>query len=157
VLDLASRPGLAARLRADPSLVPSAVEEYLRWVWFAGTGGHPHVALSGTELAGAAIAPGQAVVPLTDAANRDPAAFPEADRFDPARSPNPHLGFGHGRHMCLGAHHARVQLQTALAALLHRFDDLAPAVDPAHLAWRDRMFLRGVWQLPLTWSGGAPR
>ncbi|GAA1873398.1 cytochrome P450 [Actinomadura bangladeshensis] len=157
VLDLASRPGLAARLRADPSLIPSAVEEYLRWVWFAGTGGHPHVALAGAELAGTSIARGQVVVPLTDAANRDPAAFRGADLFDPARSPNPHLGFGHGRHRCLGAHHARVQLQTALAALLRRFDDLAPAVDPAHLAWRERMFLRGVWQLPLTWSGRTPR
>ncbi|NVI90503.1 cytochrome P450, partial [Actinomadura sp. BRA 177] len=51
VLDLASRPELAARLRADPSLIPPAVEEYLRWVWFAGTGGHPHVVLADTELA----------------------------------------------------------------------------------------------------------
>jgi cytochrome P450 len=59
--------------------------------------------------------------------------------------------------MCLGAHHARAQLQIALTALLRRFDDLALAVDPARLAWREGMFMRGVWQLPLTWSEGRPR
>ncbi|TDD81250.1 cytochrome P450 [Actinomadura darangshiensis] len=152
VLELASRPGLAARLRADPSLVPSAVEEFLRWVWFAGTGGHPHVVLADAALAGTPLARGDVVVPLTDAANRDPAAFPRVDEFDPARSPNPHLGFGHGRHMCLGAAHARAELQIAIAALLRRFDDLALAVDPARLAWRDRMFIRGLWRLPVTWK-----
>jgi cytochrome P450 len=152
VLELVSRPGLAARLRADPSLIPSAVEEFLRWVWFAGTGGRPHVLLAGAELAGTPLSPGDVVVPLTDAANRDPAAFPGADEFDPGRSPNPHLGFGHGRHKCLGAPHARAELRIALAALLRRFDDLALAVDPDRLAWRDRMFVRGVWQLPVTWT-----
>ncbi|SPT63572.1 cytochrome P450 [Actinomadura madurae] len=152
VLDLITRPGLAARLRADPSLIPAAVEEYLRWVWFAGTGGHPHVLLAGAELAGTPLARGDVVVPLTDAANRDPAAFPGVDAFDPGRSPNPHLGFGHGRHRCLGAPHARAELQIAVAALLRRFDDLALAVDPARLAWRDHMFVRGVWHLPVTWS-----
>lgn len=58
--------------------------------------------------------------------------------------------------MCLGAHHARAQLQIALTALLGRFDDLALAVDPADLPWRDRMFVRGLWHLPLTWSEGPP-
>ncbi|MGP4024937.1 cytochrome P450 [Actinomadura sp. 3N407] len=152
VLELVARPGLAARLRADPSLIPAAVEEFLRWVWFAGTGGQPHVVLDDTELAGTKLARGEVVVPLTDAANRDPAAFPDPDEFDPGRAPNPHAGFGHGRHMCLGAPHARVELQVALAALLRRFGDLSPAVDPGRLEWRDRMFIRGVWELPVTWS-----
>ncbi|XRQ02348.1 cytochrome P450 [Actinomadura welshii] len=157
VLDLARRPGLMARLRADPSLIPSAVEEFLRWVWFAGTGGRPHVALAGVELAGTPLMRGEVVVPLTDAANRDPAAFPHADEFDPERSPNPHAGFGHGRHMCLGAPHARVQLQVALAALVRRFAGLAPAVGPDRLEWRDRMLVRGVWRLPVTWTPGPAR
>ncbi|TDC44447.1 cytochrome P450, partial [Actinomadura sp. KC345] len=65
VLELVSRPGLAARLRADPSLIPAAVEEFLRWVWFAGTGGRPHVVLADVELAGTALARGEVVVPLT--------------------------------------------------------------------------------------------
>ncbi|QKW35469.1 cytochrome P450 [Actinomadura sp. NAK00032] len=155
VLDLAARPRLAARLRADPALIPAAAEEYVRWTWLAGTGGRPHVVTAAAELAGTPLAPGDVVVPLTDAANRDPAAFPAAGAFDPARSPNPHLGFGHGRHRCLGAHHARAELQTGLAAILRRFGDLSLAVDPADLAWRDRMFVRGVWQLPVTWSRGS--
>ncbi len=142
VLDLASRPELAARLRADPSLIPPAVEEYLRWVWFAGTGGHPHVVLADTELVSTPLTRGDVVVPLTDAANRDPAAFHAADDFNPARSPNPHLGFGHGRHKCLGAHHARAQLQIALTALLTRFDDLTLAMDPAHLLARPNVHPR---------------
>ncbi|WP_433478605.1 cytochrome P450 [Spirillospora sp. CA-142024] len=157
VLELVSRPGLAARLRADPSLVPSAVEEFLRWVWFAGTGGRPHVVLADAELAGASLSRGDVVIPLTDAANRDPTTFPQADEFDPARSPNPHLGFGHGRHMCLGAPHARAELQIAITALLHRFGDLSLAVDPAQLAWRERMFIRGLWRLPVTWPRGQAR
>lgn len=156
VLELVSRPGLAARLRADPVLVPAAVEEFLRWVWFAGTGGRPHVVAADVVLAGTSLSRGEVVVPLTDAANRDPAAFPCADEFDPRRSPNPHLGFGHGRHMCLGAPHARLELQVAVAALLRRFGDLALAADPARLAWRDRMFVRGVWELPVTWSSRGP-
>ncbi|TDC75536.1 cytochrome P450 [Actinomadura sp. 7K507] len=157
VLELVSRPGFAARLRADPSLIPAAVEECLRWVWFAGTGGRPHVLLADVELAGTTLARGEVVIPLTDAANRDPAAFPGADEFDPGRSPNPHAGFGHGRHMCLGAAHARAELQIAIAALLRRFGDLAPAAGPDGLEWRDRMFVRGVWRLPVTWTPGSGR
>ncbi|TDC50638.1 cytochrome P450, partial [Actinomadura sp. KC345] len=84
-------------------------------------------------------------------------AFPRADEFDPGRTPNPHAGFGHGRHMCLGAPHARVQLQVALAALLHRFGDLSLAVGPERLEWRDRMFVRGLWRLPVTWTPGPGR
>lgn len=157
VLELAARPGLAARLRADPALIPATVEELLRWVWFAGTGGRPHVVLGDVELAGTPLTRGDVVVPLTDAADRDPAAFPDPDEFRPDRSPNPHLGFGHGRHLCLGAPHARVELQVAIAAVLRRFGDLALAVDPARLRWRERMFVRGVWELPVTWSRGRAR
>src|SRR5690606_17812799 len=146
VLELIRGPDLVALRRDRPSLIPSAVEEFLRWVWFAGTGGRPHVAVADVELAGTPLPRGTAVVPLTDAANRDPAAFSGADEFDPQRSPNPHAGFGHGRHMCLGAHHARVELQVAIAALVRRFGDLSLAVGADRLAWRDQMFIRGVWE-----------
>jgi cytochrome P450 len=151
VLELIARPDLAASLRADPSRVPAAVEEFLRWVWFGGTGGRPHVVLAATRLGGAELRRGDVVVPLTDAADRDPDAFPDADAFRPDRSPNPHLGFGHGRHLCLGAPHARMELQVALTALLRRLDGLDLAIDPARLRWRERMFVRGVWELPVTW------
>ena len=135
------------RLREEPDLVPTAVEELLRWVWFAGTGGQPHVLLADAELAGVPLRAGQVVVPLVDAANRDPAAFADPDEFRLDRTTNPHLGFGHGRHLCLGAPHARVQLRVAIGALLRRFDRLEPADDEP--AWRDQMFLRGLWRLPV--------
>ena len=138
---------LRRTLIARPDLIPAAVEELLRWVWFAGTGGQPHVLLADAELAGVPLPAGQVVVPLTDAANRDPAVFPDPAEFRLDRPANPHLGFGHGRHMCVGAPHARVELRAAIGALLRRFPDLRAAPGPA--AWRDRMFLRGLWRLPV--------
>ncbi|GAB3853899.1 cytochrome P450 [Dactylosporangium cerinum] len=138
---------LRRTLIARPDLIPAAVEELLRWVWFAGTGGQPHVLLADAELAGVPLPAGQVVIPLTDAANRDPAVFADPAGFRLDRPANPHLGFGHGRHMCVGAPHARVELRTAIGALLRRFPDLRAASGPA--AWRDRMFLRGLWRLPV--------
>ncbi|GAA2611353.1 cytochrome P450 [Dactylosporangium fulvum] len=140
---------LRRTLIARPDLIPAAVEELLRWVWFAGTGGQPHVLLADAELAGVPLPAGQVVIPLTDAANRDPAVFSDPDEFRLDRPANPHLGFGHGRHMCVGAPHARVELRTAIGALLRRFPDLHAAPDPNGPAWRDKMFLRGLWRLPV--------
>ncbi|MFB6887691.1 cytochrome P450 [Kitasatospora sp. NPDC056327] len=149
VLQVLRTPGLAESLRRDPSAIPAVVEELLRWVWFAGTGGQPHVTLEPVELAGTVVAAGEVVIPLTDAANRDGAVFADPDEFRPDRTPNPHLGFGHGRHMCLGVAHARVELQEGLAAVLRRLDRLEVAVDEGELDWRSQMFMRGVWTLPV--------
>lgn len=151
ILEILSRPGLAERLRSDPSLIPGAVEECLRWVWFAGTGGQPHVVTEELELAGSRLSRGQVVIPVTDAANRDPEVFGDADTFRPERCPNPHLGFGYGRHMCLGAAHARVEAEAGVFALLRRLPGLALDLEPAKIDWRDHMFVRGVWSLPITW------
>jgi cytochrome P450 len=154
VLHLLRTPDLAGSLRRDPAAIPAFVEEMLRWAWFAGTGGQPHVALAEVELAGTLIAAGQVVVPLTDAANRDPEVFAAAGEFRADRSPNPHLGFGHGRHLCLGAAHARVELQEGLAAILPRLDRLRLAVPESELDWRSQMFVRGLWTLPVRWRAG---
>jgi cytochrome P450 len=143
---------LAAALRGQPDRIPVVVEELLRWTWFGGTGGQPHVTTAEVELAGTLLAPGEAVIPLTDAANRDPAVFEHADEFRPDRDPNPHLGLGYGRHACLGAALARVELQAGLAALLRRFGELRLAVPEERLDWRTQMFMRGTWSLPVTWS-----
>ncbi|WP_394848775.1 cytochrome P450 [Pendulispora brunnea] len=151
IYHLLRHPELAARLRQDPARIPSTVEELLRWVWFNATGGQPHVALEAVDLPGGRIEAGQVVIPLMDSANRDPAVFGH-DAFDPDRAPNPHLGFGHGRHMCLGASHARAELQIALAALLRRFPNLELAVPEEKLEWRSGMFIRGLWKLPVRWS-----
>lgn len=145
-------PELADVLRRDPDRVLAAIEELLRWVWFAGTGGQPHVTTEEVELAGTPLGHGEAVIPLSDAANRDPAVFKHADDFRPDRDPNPHLGFGYGRHACLGAALARVELQVGLSALLRRFRTLRLALPEEQLDWRTQMFMRGTWSLPVTWS-----
>ncbi|GAA1948396.1 cytochrome P450 [Streptomyces durmitorensis] len=151
VLEILARPDLVAALREDPSGIPGAVDECLRWVWFNGTGGQPHVVVEEADLAGTRMCPGQVVIPLTDAANRDPSVFEDADEFRTDRAANPHMGFGYGRHMCLGAAHARVEAEVAVAALLRRLPHLSVAVEPDQLEWRDRMFIRGVWSLPVAW------
>ncbi|MDH2430333.1 cytochrome P450 [Sphaerisporangium sp. TRM90804] len=143
---------LADRLHADPTQVVPAVEELLRWAWLGHTGGQPHVALTDVLLTAGLIKEGQTVIPLPEAANRDPKAFPDPDHFDPARTPNPHTGFGHGRHMCLGAPLARIELQTALTAITTRHPRLHLAVPETEITWRDDMFLRGPWTLPVHWS-----
>jgi cytochrome P450 len=145
-------PDLADALRHRPDRVPAAVEELLRWIWFGGTGGHPHVTTEEVELAGTLLAPGEAVIPLSDTANRDPAAFEYADEFRPDRDPNPHLGLGYGRHACMGAALARVELQVGLSGLLRRFSALRLAIPQDRLDWRTQMFIRGTWSLPVTWS-----
>ncbi|MFJ8589548.1 cytochrome P450 [Streptomyces sp. NPDC093595] len=151
VLQVLKTPGLAKHLRKNPADIPETIEELLRWTWFAGTGGQPHVAMEQVKLSGILIQPGQIVIPLRDAANRDAETFPQPDTFQPNRSPNPHLGFGHGRHYCLGAPHARVELEVGLSSILHRLEDLEVSLAEHQIDWRDQMFIRGPWKLPVQW------
>jgi cytochrome P450 len=148
MLELLRHPDQLARLRAQPELIDSAVEEILR---FNGPVGHSAMqfAMADVDFDGVRIPHGDIVVPVLLAANRDPAVFPEPDTFDLGRSPNRHLGFGHGIHFCLGAPLARLEGRIAIDALLRRFPDLAFAVDPSELEWNSSMFLRGVRRLPL--------
>ncbi|MEV7013067.1 cytochrome P450 [Streptosporangium sp. NPDC051022] len=145
-------PALADRLRARPDALAPAVEEMLRWSSLVATGGAPHVATEDVRLGETLVHAGQVVVPLTDAANRDPAVFADPGRFAPGREDNPHVAFGHGRHFCLGAHLARAELHVGLGALLRRFPDLAVAVPAGELVWRRGMFIRGLRELPVRWS-----
>ena len=149
---------LADALRRHPELIPSAVEELLRWVWFGGTiggtAGRAHVATADVKLHDRVISKGEIVVPVIDVANRDPDVFPAADAFCPQRNPNPHLGFGHGRHRCVGMAFARFELQVGLQTVLSRLDELA-LVTESEIDWRTQMFTRGVWSLPVTWRGGG--
>jgi cytochrome P450 len=155
VLELLQHPDQLARLRARPELIDSAVEEAIR---FNGPVGHsrPLYALSDVEIGGSAIPRGDTVVPVLSAANRDPAVFPRPDVFDIARDPNRHLGFGHGIHFCLGAALARWQARAAIGAFVHRYPDLALAVDPAELEWTPDLFLRGVRRLPVLVRSKGP-
>ena len=145
---LMRHPDQLARLRADRSLVPSAVDEVLRF--------EPPVQLDGryvradTEIGGHAIEQGQGVLMLLGAANRDPAAVDDPDRFDVGRSDVPMLSFGSGIHYCLGAALARLEGQVVLQALLDRFEAWTPLDD--NPPWKRRLTLRGLAKLPAAFS-----
>jgi cytochrome P450 len=121
-LALVDHPSELAALRADPSLIPSAVEEILRWAnplhYFRRT------ATEDSELAGVRIAAGDKVAMIYTSANRDEDVFADPDRFDVRRDPNPHLSFGIGGHFCLGAHLARLEGRVFFEELLARFSHL---------------------------------
>ncbi|UBU08878.1 cytochrome P450 family protein [Nonomuraea gerenzanensis] len=132
VATLLAHPDQLAALRADPALMPRAVEELARWsppqpmtV--------PRFATEDVEIGGVPIPEGQPVTVSVAAANRDPRVFDEPDRFDITREPGPHLGFGHGPHFCVGSSLARVQTGVALGVLLRRFPGLALAGEAAYL------------------------
>jgi cytochrome P450 monooxygenase OleP len=134
-------------LRRHPERLPGAVEEMLRFTSLIATGGAPHIAREATVVGGVSIPPGQVVVPVFAAANRDPAVFENPDELRVDRHPNPHLAFGHGRHMCLGAPMARVELTAALATLVRRLPGL-DLTNPLP-TWREGMFVRGLTALPV--------
>ncbi|MCW2876910.1 MAG: Cytochrome [Sphaerisporangium sp.] len=148
VLELLRHPDQLERLRTRPQMIDSMVEEAMR---FNGPVGHSRLlfAMADVEIGESVIPCGDIVVPVLLAANRDPAVFPQPDVFDIGRSPNRHLGFGHGIHFCLGAALARLQARAAIGTLVRRFPDMALAVDPADLQWTPDLFLHGVRRLPL--------
>jgi cytochrome P450 len=118
ILAFADRPEEWERLRADRSLVPTAVEEILRWT--SATAYNRRTATRDVELGGVTIRAGEKTTHWYPAANRDETVFADPDRFDVARDPNPHLAFGHGIHHCLGASLARLEIATMLSVLLDR-------------------------------------
>ena len=134
-----------AALRAAPDLVPTAVEELIRFD--APLQLFERTAVEDTVIGDVTVQRGQKIAALLGAANRDPAVFSEPDRFDVTRADNPHLGFGAGIHFCVGAPLARVELQTSLRTLLDRFPRLALAERPQR---RPEFVIRGVKTLPVT-------
>ncbi|MEU7644727.1 cytochrome P450 [Streptomyces huasconensis] len=147
---LLSHPDQLAALRDDPGLVESAVEELMRYLTIAQTGAR--TALEDVELAGQSVKAGETVVVSMEAANRDPARFPDPDRLDLRRKATGHVGFGHGIHQCLGQQLARVELQVALPALFTRFPTLRLAAAPEDIPLRTGMSIFGVQALPVTWD-----
>ena len=122
MLALAEHPGQFAALRADPSLLPTAVEEMVRWT--SPSPSKRRTATRDVELAACGIEAGQKVQIWEGSANRDGAAFDNPDVFDICRKPNPHLGFGQGVHYCLGANLARLELRVLYEELLGRFSSV---------------------------------
>ncbi len=151
-LSLLRHPGELQRLRSDPSLIPSAVEELLR---YESPSQHTaRLAPEDVELGGKRILKRQAVIAVMGAANRDPERFPDPDRLDIDRKDNRHVAFGWASHFCFGAPLARIEGQIAFETMLRRLPNLT--LDPAPLVWRENLGLRGLTALPVAF-GKAPR
>jgi cytochrome P450 len=149
---LASHPDQRKRLVDDPSLIPAAVEELLRWE--TPVPGVPRVVKEDVELAGERLEAGERVTVLVGSANIDGSEFPEPDKVDFSRQANRHLAFGGGVHRCLGSHLARLELRVALEQLHERIPDytIKPGEEPEY-----SMGIRAVEYLPLVFTPPAPR
>lgn len=145
VLALDPRPEERARLREDPEIFPSAVEELLRFEGPAKMIGR--VAREDLQVAGTEIPAGARVLLVLSAANRDPAVFEDPDLLDLGRRPNPHLALGFGTHFCLGAHLARLEMRLALRTLYARCPQLR--VEGVEPAWRSTLVTRTLDRLPV--------
>ncbi|NUT53775.1 MAG: cytochrome P450 [Saccharothrix sp.] len=148
VHQLLTHPDRLAELRADPSLVPAAVEELLRITKLSGAPGFPRIATEDVELSGVTIRAGDAVFVDGLVANRDPAVFPDPDVIDFHRGHNPHFAFGHGVHHCIGAPLARMELQVTISTLLNRFPHLELAGD---VVFKKGRLVRGPERLLVRW------
>ncbi|MBS0411320.1 MAG: cytochrome P450 [Proteobacteria bacterium] len=140
-----THPGELAKLRADPSLMAAAVEEVLRY--------EPPVDITGRiasremEIGGCPVHTTQSLLVSLRGANRDPAVFEDPDRFDITRKKSPHVAFGGGAHICIGAPLARIEAQVALSRLIARFPNLRLADPSATPEWRTLPFFRGLERL----------
>jgi len=146
VLALLRNPDQLEKLKADLSLIPSAVEELLRY-----ESPSQHTARLAPEdvmLGGKTIRKRQAVIAVMGAANRDPERFPEPDRLDITRQDNRHVAFAWASHFCFGAPLARIEGQIAFKTLLQRMPDLSLTTEP--IIWRENLGLRGLTALPVT-------
>jgi cytochrome P450 len=147
MLQLIDNPDQHARLLADPTLVPSAVEEVLRTV--TPVMHFRRTALVDTEIRGQKIREGDKVVVWYPSANRDETVFEDPDRFDVARTPNDHLAFGLGQHFCLGANVARLEMRVMFEEILRRIPDVRLAGPVRRLRSN---FINGRKSMPVTFT-----
>ncbi|MEU1821117.1 cytochrome P450 [Streptomyces abikoensis] len=151
VLALLDRPELLRTVRKDPDGLAALVEEVSRW-----DGPTPlairRFPVEDMEIGGVTVLAGETVLLSLASANRDPARFPDPDRFDLGRDRSGNLALGHGIHYCLGAALGRMETETALAALLERFENLELDVPRDELTWRPAIRARGLKSLPVRWS-----
>jgi cytochrome P450 len=156
VVALLRNPDQLARLRADPTKIAAAVEEFLRY-----DAPVPHAtfryAVEPVTIGEVTIPAGAQVVINLAAANRDPGRYANPDLLDIDRAESRHLGFGHGIHHCLGAVLARMEGQLALGSLLRRFPELRLAGDDLHWGHGDGLVLRGLSELPVVPGPALPR
>lgn len=148
LLTLLRNPQALSRMRSEPEILDSAIEELLRYdppIQYTA-----RIAPADTQMRGKIIRQGAAVMAVMAAANRDPARFPNPDRLDLARHDNRHLSFGWAAHYCFGAPLARMEAQIAFRMLLDRLDNIQPASNS--LTWRGNTGLRGLSALPITFA-----
>jgi cytochrome P450 len=145
ILALLRHPEELDRLREQPDLIPSGVEELLR---YESPSQHTaRIAPEDVELDGRRIRAGQAAIAVMGAANRDPERFPDPDRLDVGRADNRHVAFGWAAHFCFGAPLARIEGQVAFEALLRRMPNMS--LEGEHVDWRTNLGLRGLTALPV--------
>ncbi|EMY33901.1 cytochrome P450 [Arthrobacter crystallopoietes BAB-32] len=149
LLSFAGNPGTLERLRAEPGLLPQAIEEVLRYR--SPVQAMYRLAAADAELDGTAIPAGDSLVAWIGAANHDPRHFERPEEFDVDRSPNRHLAFGHGVHFCLGSPLARLEARIALQAVLTRLPGIA-VVPGAALERVDSTIVFGPKQVPVFWQ-----
>ncbi|HEY4017982.1 MAG TPA: cytochrome P450 [Pseudonocardiaceae bacterium] len=150
---LLEHPEQLAELRANPDLLPDAVEELMRYLSIADN--FFRYATEDIELGGETIGKGSTVIVSLLAANRDPLHFADPDTLDLHRKARGHLSFGHGVHQCLGQQLARVEMRAGFDGLLRRFPTLALAVPADEVKLRTKMRIYGVHGLPVTWTETA--
>jgi cytochrome P450 PksS len=147
-LALLQHPDQLAKLRADPALAASAVEELLRYANPVVTTTDRY-AREELSIAGTAIPRGALIVLVLASANRDERQFTNPDMLDISRAPNKHLSFGWGAHYCVGAPLARLEGQIAITTLLRRCPDLRLDATPSLLRWRPGLEMNGLEALPV--------
>ncbi|MEW2275137.1 cytochrome P450 [Streptomyces griseofuscus] len=146
---LLRNPGRLAELRADPALLPAAVEELMRMLSIAD--GLARVALQDIEIDGTTIRAGEGVFFSTSVINRDPGQYEEPDALDFHRPTRHHVAFGFGIHQCLGQNLARAELEIALGTLLTRLPGLRLAAPAEEIPFKPGDTIQGMLELPVTW------
>lgn len=148
---LLTHPTQFDRLKAAPGLLPTAIEELLRYAPLSAAATQPRVALEDVRIGPVQVRAGDTVLIALPSANRDSAVFEDPDELDLERGHNPHIAFGFGPHYCPGAQLARVELQVAVGSLLDRLPGLHLAVPEPEIGFMRHSMVRGLTALPVAW------
>jgi cytochrome P450 len=148
---LLTSPGHWQQIRADPDLVPAAVEELVRYIPLSSGILQPRVATEDVELGGQLVRAGDVVLIALESANRDENVFADGESLCFARQPNPHLGYSHGPHYCLGAALARRELEVAVRHWTGQLPEMRLAIPADTVRWKSGLLVRGPAELPVTW------